>query len=1135
MCVEIAVHVLLSVSIRSEDYYNYSGETVVKISGIVKIIYLSLRLTQEPDFQSKTATLVRFCSFYTFSSLIKDHQPISDFQMTLPVSDTDMNFPERVFAIGGAGKAIAFELLESEWVLKDLLQPRPNPSSLTVTIIDTAEGEENTDKQRVQEIRRRINEKEEELRNSEEGRTGNVDVEYKLITEDIHLSGSIDLLGEEAVPRIAAGNGMDEENWWIQEQHINENLDFAKGVVRKRGLGKAIYYKAYAEDDQISSYIDLPQKGKVAILAGLGGGTGSGILLDLANHLQEKQRTAEITLFGILPNHTEGMKENTNAFAALSELEYNALKGEQVFKDRILMPIDPTNFDGKTGNRIQTGKLLQELDEAVLYLLSAYYNTEGLEDPFADTPQYAPFTIGIPQVLRYNVEAINEARDQFREVLNEKEEALQIEDEVYSKLDRFLTKHYDPERSGQETGLRDLDKTDLQERLEDAEAWLDFDLFNELEYQSIEVFEDIVSDGKDESEDIIEQIDIISGSLRAVDTTSQETGTYVDNIDEHLAEVLEQDLTLIARRKELLERRKAIDDNQVRDAVEYLMGIGDAASAPGVKLQRLEAKLEDVEERRDDVQNKLEETKAELEAKRDEQSAEIERQTSEWVRDVEDHVNQLRAINVGSVQSKLTALDSHLDQFVRSVVNAVTADEVERAPEGEVLQTIDEVTAELNAAGVDVSNQMRAISGSLTELKRAKTAFQMMHQEESTLESITPWKSDTEEQREDANRDYRIQKNNLNEKGVFQIGPPTGNFDVSITYDSESIIERCRQERRQRKDAVIQALQARVENLPSDVQQSLDTQLDADQPDLDSLRETARQAIRLDIGETDDIEQRKTELEAELADIEQQRDMYQPAIELFQDVNNRRETWSSKSKSFKQQLSEHEGESDRRVATQEDDYVYVKSIKPQDIFRATGRDNIAESDLFSSDDENRRVRSNLEELAKNARNQQYTGLYRRKIAKGHSRYSDLKVRVAATSPAIDQIDPEALDFEDMFRGAFDLGASGKRVESPFTSWRQDIGGAWDVGLSVFITGVFLDNIRKVVQADGYHAGYKQRAGEMKDDILVHHSYGLDQGYYVRRKGLLNMEDDDDIEFYLRDEKSVVDDLLEEYIETVDVE
>jgi hypothetical protein len=67
-----------------------------------------------------------------------------------------MNLPDRIFAVGGAGKAIAFTLLETEWVLREVLEPRPEPYSLSVTIIDTAEDEQNSDRQRVQEVRDNI-------------------------------------------------------------------------------------------------------------------------------------------------------------------------------------------------------------------------------------------------------------------------------------------------------------------------------------------------------------------------------------------------------------------------------------------------------------------------------------------------------------------------------------------------------------------------------------------------------------------------------------------------------------------------------------------------------------------------------------------------------------------------------------------------------------------------------------------------------------------------------------------------------------------------------------------------------------------------------------------------------------------
>lgn len=1044
-----------------------------------------------------------------------------------------MNFPDRIFAVGGAGKAIAFELLESEWVLNDLLQPQPNPASLTVTIIDTAEGEENSDRKRVQEIRERIKEREAELRETGSERTGNVDLDYKLITEDIHLSGSIDLLGDEAVPRIASGNGMEEENWWIKEKHINENLDFAKGVVRKRGLGKAIYYKAYAEDDSISSYIDLPQKGKVAILAGLGGGTGSGILIDLATHLQEKHRTAEITLFGILPNHTEGIKENTNAFAALSELEHIALNGEQVFKDRILVPIDPTNFDGKTGNRIQTGDYLQELDEAVIYLLATYYNTQNLEDPFADAPQYAPFTIGIPQVLRYNVEAINEARERFRDVLNAKREALEREENIYSKLERFLTRHYGDYT---ESGLRDLDKTDLQERLESSETWLEFDLFHELEYHSVDIFEDIIQDAKDESSDIIEQVEIISGSIRAVDATGEETGTFVDNIDEHLAEVLEVELTLIARRKELFEQRNVVDDNRIRDAIEYLMGVGDTSAAPGVKLQRMEAKLEEAEDREESTKEELESTIEELEEVRDEQSAEIERRTSEWAREIEEEVKQLQAIDVQDVQAELNSLESQLDEFMQYVMNAKNEEEVGKVDESDINKTIEELEATLETAGINLADARRRIKGSLTELKRAKEAYIQMNQEESTIEKLAPWESSTEEAREEANRDYRLKRGELNEKGVFQVGPPTGEFTVQLTYSTQSLVNDVVTEKQNLQESIIESLRSRVDDFSRDHQQELTNHLQEDTPRLDTLQEIARKAIRQEVGETEEIEERKEELKDELDKLESTKEVYQPAVDMFQEVNNQREAWEDKNEEFRRYLAKHEENQNQRLSTRDEEYVYVKSTQPIDIFRATGSENIAESDLFSDTEENNQLRSNLEELAKNARNQRYTGLQRRKIAKGRSRYSELKVRVAAASPAIDQIDRDALDFEEMFGDAFDLGASGKRVESPFTSWQKSIGGDWDIGLTVFINGVFLDNIRKVTQADGYYAGYQQQQSELGDDIVIHHSYGLDEGYYVCRKKLLNMEDGEDVEFYLRDEKDIVDDLLdEEYTSIINTE
>jgi len=1041
-----------------------------------------------------------------------------------------MNFPDRIFSIGGAGKEMALTILETDWIIDDILAPRPSPESLTVTIIDSAEGEENSDRERINNIRANINEREQELRDPEEGRTGSIDVEYKLLTTNIQLNSNIDLLGDDAVDRITAGNGMKKEHWWLQDRFINENLDFAKGVVRKRGLGKAIYYKAYAEDDEISSYIDLPQKGKVAVLAGLGGGTGSGILIDLARHLRDRQRTAEITLFGILPNHVEGLEENTNAHAALTELEYLALNGAGVFKDRILVPIDPTDFGGKTGDRIQTDQFLQELDEAMVYMMASYYNTRGLEDPFADSPDYAPFTIGIPQVLRYRVEAINEARENVRETLNKRSEALQIEEEIYSTVQRYLDREY---TTDYERGVRELDEADLRERLKQTRELMEFELFTDLNYQSVSIFEDILEEAEQEAAAITDEIDLISTSMRAVDTSGDEVGTFVDNIDEHLAEILEQELQLISRRKEILEQLKVVDDNRVRDALEYLLNSGDDSSPPGVKLNRLETQFEDLDEQRERLESDLEETTTELEEVREEQSAKVERMLTDWESSVEPKLDQLKQCDVDSVRSNLRTLEGELDEFRTQIINAKDESEVEGVSGSEVSDVLDKLAADLNEVGIDITETKREIEGSLNELKQCRTSYIKMNSEESTFEKLTPWESSTEEEQQEGHKNFRVQKNKLNERGVFEVGPPTGNFTAELAFDVESILRDVEDREERLREDVVDTLRAKVDTLSQETIRELNTELTAGQPTIDGLREVAREAFWNDIEATDDLEAEKEQIEGELEGVESDIGVYEPTIEMFQSISSRRESWENKLSEFNSERKKLNQSSREPAHAQEDDYVYIKQIQPNDIFQATGNDDIADSDLVQSRQESQRIYDGLQELANNARNQQYTGLQRRKISKGRQRYDDLKIRVAILSRAVDDMNPEDLDFADTFRGAFDLGQGGKRVESPYTSWSSDVGGPWDFGFSVYINGVFLDNIRKVVQSDGYYAGYKTKEEREGDGILIHHSHGLEDGFYVRRTKLLNMEDNDDVGFYLQDDNQIVDELLEDYIERVD--
>lgn len=1046
-----------------------------------------------------------------------------------------MNPPDRVFALGGAGKEIALTLLEQDWIVKNVLKPRPSPEELIVTIIDSADGEENTDIQRINELRKRINEYQNDLRDQASGRTGTISIEYKLITENIQLNSGIDLIGKSTVPRITSGNGMKEENWWLNERHINENLDFARGVVRKRGLGKSLYYKAYAEDDEMSSVIDLPEKGKVAVLGGLGGGTGSGLMMDIANHIKESQPTAEITLFGVLPNHFEGIEENTNAYAALSELEYLSLNGEDLFKDIMLFPIDPTGFDGKRGQMIQAEQELKQFDEALIYVLLLYYHTDeaGLEDPFQSSPEYAPFTMAIPQILRYNVESINQARESVRNILEKKREALESEEEIYSQVDRFLNRHYEQK---QRDGLRDLDETNLKKQLEEVESLLSFDIFGELEYHSRSIFAEILDENDEVS--IAERIDLIDAQVRAVDPTSQEVSNFVDDLDELLAEILEKGLRLIARRKELLERRKAIDESQIRDTVEYLMSTdgNDQVRNAGVKLQRLETKLDEIKNRRARLESEREETVQELERLREDQRDQIERQVDRWTRAVEEQLEQLEEFQGLSLERLFDELRSGLERFNDNVVNAADEDAVEQVSGQEVLDTLDQLSDQFEIVGMDFTDEFGGVERSLRYIKQAKTAQIQMGQEEGIIERLVPWQSSTEEMAETAYKDYKRVKQQIENQGVFSIGPPkSSGFSSEVTFDPEPLIGEVREQQSDLRVEVVSALEDRLESGHNETVEKLRDEL-ARGVNRNRLSDIVEDAFEAEVSGTSGVRERKEEIEAELEEVTSQVDAYESTLELFDSIKQPKTTYTDNLTEYHQLRSDHEEKSNGQVISESDDYVYVKSIQPDDVFRATGSKSLRDSSLLNSRSETRRLQTQLEELMKNTRKQQYTGLRRRKFSKGRSRYENIKIRVGVSSPAIDHIDPEILDFEDIFSGAFNLGASGQRIESPYTTWQGDFGNDWDIGVTVFIDGIFLDNIRKVVQADGYRSSYLEQESQVGEDILIHHSFGLDRGFYIRRNEILNLEDSEDIGFYLRDDDAqITNDLLQNYTEAIDID
>ena len=401
-----------------------------------------------------------------------------------------MNFPRYMFVIGGAGKNLAYTTLEKEWILREILKPQFSPTEVDITIIDTAIVEENSDRERINGIEKNIAKIEEEYcaDSVNTGQNiGRINITYKLLTKEMNLQSPYALIGIEDKVKKATGA----TTWWINDSELGQDwpkkvmtkenfqeLNFSKGVYRKRAIGKAIYYKAISEG---LFNININSSAQIDIIVGLGGGTGSGIAFDLAKKLKTIQPTADITLFGVLSTLNESPDEKANNFAMLGEIEHAYLQNKSPFKEVILVPMEVTEFPGREQASDTHERLLREFDETVPHILVAYHNNQA-ERLFTGFPDFAPFIIATSQFVRYNVESIKKLKDNLISALNNKEVSLKNEEDIYNAIKKFVEEFYPVEF---QKGISEEDKTFIRERLAKFNMVLEHELFQELNYNGV--------------------------------------------------------------------------------------------------------------------------------------------------------------------------------------------------------------------------------------------------------------------------------------------------------------------------------------------------------------------------------------------------------------------------------------------------------------------------------------------------------------------------------------------------------------------------------------------------------------------------------------------------------------------------
>lgn len=1019
--------------------------------------------------------------------------------------------PDRIYAIGGGGIKLVKSLFEQDWVMREALEPSLSAGKTKVHMFDSALEERDGLREDVDAIRERCEETKAALR-EEKTRSGDVgDLEFNthVLTDGLNLTSALDLTEPSIVERISQERQFDAEDWWIKRTDIRENRDFSNGVYRRRALARATYLKAIVEDPSISNDIDMKRRGSVAVVVGLGGGTGSGLCIDFCRQLLDESPSSDVTLFGVLPTTKEDARECANAYAALSELEQVQLGGDHgtgagdgpLFKDVVLFPIDQTNYEGKKGDRISTSAELGEFDTAFAYPFLSYYNTGDNEELFDDAPGYAPFVIAIPQVLRYNVDAIRTAQESLKESVSSLKNKYQAGHNIHKSAFAFLTSQFDG--SGEESLTKDQ-KEGLRLRLEELETFVGTELFRDQGYASAETFEEnVLGDARKETNgditQIIEKLDLLGSDL------TQSNLDFVDETDEDLAETIEVGIEFLKSRLEVLEEISVVQDRTIREALSIKLNVG-RSSINSVKLQvgRVQDRCDELDDDAMILQKELEEIEQKLEEARNEQKEAVGRRSTTWKRATESTREQLRRASEIDYGGLFDSLDRELKNYCKTLEDAESKGEVQAADKTGIKDALAELERGLERVGLEDGLEStrieliprRVIERSMDTLEEARLASLNTDAGGGILSRL--WKTSADRKAEQAVNDLREAKANLT-GGLFEAERGEEyDFSARVRAGSEldaSEVERFLKEKRR------EVLGELSDVLEGDLDQSSRDEfhrLLANDQFSDSSN-MAKKLIERDLALPDELTETRDSLQTELADKRSELERYEAMLEELESstVDDGRQAYEEAETAFQEARGRYAEVGDN-VST-DNDHLYIKRVQPQkSVYDQKGGD-IKTASLLEATGESQRAKGYVDDFAGKTLHKGYLGLKQRVINDGIKRYEGRKVSIAMFSKAREE------NISDLFDG---LGRTyrGSFGKSEFGSWREEIAHNWDVGMSAFISGVCLDNLRNITD---YRSAYLERMVDASS-IHMHHALGLEDGALSRRAKLLNMEDQGDV-------------------------
>lgn len=486
-----------------------------------------------------------------------------------------------VVAVGGCGKKLISHIYEHEWFLKHYLS---DAKRLTLYTLDTDTNQRKEDLRRVSGVENKLS----DIQKSENLTGGSVKAYH------YHLP---DLANVDRVSSLTSKNIIEQiknrrepplvDVWWMNDpeygfdyqelKKVDPNIvdDFGGGVHRRRAISKAVFFKAITQGGE--QFPSFQGHGPVAIIVGLGGGTGSGMFIDLARYIKEKRgQEAKIWLFCILPAAGEGEKEQLNAAIALSEIEYLNMKDDKLFNYIVLSSLSPTGYvDG--GDRKRE---VVEFDSAFPYMFinSFYLPTADISAIVDAKKDYSGFIFADSHVIEYPVENLRTLKKSFEDVIADYSEISGERNRLIKEISTFFATNenlYPGEFSRTDTEITHDDVTNFKKEIEKIRRVWENDIASLLNFQTQHIIHSAIGNNMPvelkELQKINEFDKLAEYVSRLRKSLENESKPHENAKDQELYELVKKHLRLLEQMADLQSKTLAVKENSARLALVNLI------------------------------------------------------------------------------------------------------------------------------------------------------------------------------------------------------------------------------------------------------------------------------------------------------------------------------------------------------------------------------------------------------------------------------------------------------------------------------------------------------------------------------------------------------------------------------------